>query len=72
MIAVQWANARGVTQLVFKPDWKSHGKAAPFTRNDNILKILPQGLIATPGSDIAKNIADKARKLGIQVKRIGA
>ena len=71
MIAARWADARGVTQVVFKPDWKSHGKAAPFKRNDKMLEILPQGLIATPGSGITENIVDKARKLGIRVKRIG-
>lgn len=72
MIAARWADARGVTQVVFKPDWKNHGKAAPFKRNDKMLEILPQGLIATPGSGITENIVDKARALGIRVKRIGA
>ncbi len=59
-------------QVVFKPDWKSHGKAAPFKRNDKMLEIQPQGLITTPESGITENIVDKARKLGIRVKRIGA
>ena len=81
MIAARWADTRGVTQVVFKPDWKSHGKAAPFKRNDKaapfkrndkILETMPQGLIATPGSGITENIVDKARKLGIRIKRIGA
>ena len=72
MIASRWADTRGVTQVVFKPDWKNHGKAAPFKRNDKILDTMPQGLIATPGSGITENIVDKARKLGIRVKRIGA
>ena len=72
MIAASWANTRGVTQVVFKPDWKSHGKAALFKRNDKMLDTMPQGLIATPGSGITENIVDKARKLGIRVKRIGA
>jgi hypothetical protein len=72
MIAARWADTRGVTQVVFKPDWKSHGKAAPFKRNDKMLETMPQGLIATPGSGITENIVDKARKLGIRIKRIGA
>lgn len=72
MIASRWADTRGVTQVVFKPDWKNHGKAAPFKRNDKMLDTMPQGLIATPGSGITENIVDKARKLGIRVKRIGA
>ena len=71
-IAAKWADTRNVTQVVFKPDWKSHGRAAPFKRNDKLLETLPQGLIATPGSGITENLVDKARKLGISVMRIGA
>nr|WP_233145833.1 DUF2493 domain-containing protein [Phaeobacter sp. 22II1-1F12B] len=72
MIAARWADTRGVTQVVFKPDWKSHGKAASFKRNDKMLETMPQGLIAMPGSGITEYIVDKARKLGIRIKRIGA
>lgn len=72
LIAAKWAEARNVTQVVFKPDWKTHGRAAPFKRNDKLLDTLPQGLIATPGTGVTENLVDKARKLGISVKRIGA
>lgn len=37
-----------------------------------MLKTMPQGLIATPGSGITENIVDQGRKLGIRIKRIGA
>ena len=53
------------------PSSAVHGKAAPFKRNDKMLETMPQGLIATPGSGITENIVDKARKLGIRIKRIG-
>ncbi|MEP1962890.1 SLOG family protein [Tateyamaria sp.] len=71
MIAARWAVARGVTQVVFQPHWKSHGKATRFKHNDEMLEIRPQGLIATPGLGITENIVDKARMLGVRVKRIG-
>lgn len=71
LIAAKWADTRNVTQVVFKPDWKTHGKAAPFKRNDKLLETVPQGLIATPGTGITENLVDKARKLGIRIKRIG-
>ena len=29
-IAASWADARGVDQVVCRPDWSAHGKAAPF------------------------------------------
>ena len=64
-IAAAWADNRGVTQIVFKPDWARHGKAAPFRRNDQLLEVLPIGLIVFPGSGITDNLADKARALGI-------
>ena len=64
-IAAAWADNRTVTQIVFKPDWTRHGKAAPFKRNDRLLDILPIGLVVFPGSGITDNLADKARGMGV-------
>ncbi len=66
-IAVCWADSRKVAQIVFKPDWTRHRKAAPFKRNDQMLETLPAGVIAFPGSGISANLADKARKFSIPV-----
>ena len=52
-----------------KPDWNRHRNAAPFKRNDEMLDVLPIGVIAFPGSGISANLADKARKMGIPVWR---
>ena len=71
-IAACWAENRKVPQLVFKPDWTRHAKAAPFKRNDALLATMPKGLIVFPGSGITANLADKARRLGIPVWRCGA
>jgi hypothetical protein len=75
-IAACWADARKVPQIVFKPDWARHAKAAPFKRNDQLLEALPIGIIVFPGSGVTDNLADKARKLGIPLfdfrKRGGA
>lgn len=70
-IASKWAQNRNVDQVIFLPDWKSYNKAAPFKRNDELLKTMPIGLIACPGNGINENLVDKARKLGIPVKRVG-
>jgi hypothetical protein len=64
-IAACWADARKVPQIAFKPDWARHQKAAPFKRNDQLLEVMPIGVIVFPGSGISDNLADKARKLGI-------
>jgi len=66
LIAAKWAETRKVTQVAFKPDWTRHAKAAPFKRNDQILDVLPIGVIIFPGTGIQDNFADKARKLGIK------
>ena len=64
-IAACWADNRKVVQVAFKPDWAKHQKAAPFKRNDQLLDVLPIGVVVFPGSGISDNLADKARKLGI-------
>jgi len=71
-IAARWADDREVAHIPFKPDWTRHAKAAPFKRNDQILEVLPIGVIVFPGSGIQENLADKARKLGIPVWRFGS
>ena len=68
-IAACWAENRKVTQIAFKPDWNRHGKAAPFRRNDQMLSVMPAGVIVFPGSGISANLADKARRLGIPTWR---
>ncbi|TWB18438.1 uncharacterized protein DUF2493 [Nitrospirillum amazonense] len=71
-IAACWADHRQVPQIVYKPDWARHKNAAPFKRNDQMLEAMPIGLVAFPGSGISQNLADKARKMGIAVRRFGA
>lgn len=66
-IAACWAEARTVTQIAFKPNWMKHAKAAPFRRNDDMLSVMPAGVIVFPGSGITDNLADKARRFGIPV-----
>jgi len=71
-IASRWADSRKVPQVAFKPDWTKHAKAAPFKRNDQMLAVMPIGVIIFPGTGIQDNLADKARKLGIPVYRFGS
>ena len=71
-IAARWAERNGVHQVVCKPDWDRHGRAAPFRRNEELLNLLPKGVIAFPGSGITENLVDRARQLGIPVARCAA
>lgn len=69
LIAAKWAEARKITQVVFKPDWNRHKNAAPFKRNDQMLEAMPVGVVVFPGNGVSANLADKAKKLGIPVMR---
>ena len=68
-IAARWADHRKVAQVVFKPDWTRHAKAAPFRRNDAMLDAQPIGVVVFPGSGVSANLADKAKAKGIRVWR---
>ena len=60
-------------QIVCKPNWNAHGRAAPFRRNDELLlNLLPKGIIAFPGNGITESLVDKAMKLGILVQKVAA
>ena len=64
-IASLWAREHKIAQVAFKPDFNRHKNAAPFKRNDQMLDVLPIGLVVFPGNGINDNLADKARQLGI-------
>ena len=66
LIAGKWANARGVSQIVCKPDWANHNNVAPFKRNDEMLNLGLIGLIAALGSGITDNLVDKACAQNVQ------
>ncbi|MGV1681682.1 DUF2493 domain-containing protein [Sphingopyxis sp. NJF-3] len=65
--AACWADARGVPQVAFRPDWNRHKKAAPFKRNERMIDAMPAGLIVFSGTGIQDNLVDKARAFGIPV-----
>ncbi len=71
-LAAQWAERNGIHQVVCKPDWNRHGRAAPFRRNDELLNLLPKGVLAFPGSGITDNLVDKATSMGIPVHKVAA
>ena len=71
-IAAKWAGAREVHQVVFKPDFKRHGKAAAVIRRDEeILKTLPAGVICFTGTGSPPYMRDQARQAGIKVMEVG-
>ena len=64
-IAASWAERNGVHQIVCKPDRNAHGRAAPFHRKDDLLNLLPKGVIT-------ENLVEKASQLDVRVQRVAA
>lgn len=69
--AAAWAEARGVAQIVFKPDFARHGKSAPFKRNDAMIAAGLTGVVLFPGNGITLNLGQKADKARVTVMRCG-
>jgi hypothetical protein len=70
LIARKWAENRGVSEIHCTPDWKTYNKAAPFKRNEEMIKHDLVGLIAVPGSGITDNLIDRARGRNIPVMKV--
>ena len=51
------------------PDGHPMRQVAWGPLGDQMLEALPIGVLLFPGSGISENLADKARKMGIPVKR---
>jgi hypothetical protein len=58
--------------MVFRPDCSRHGKAALFKRNDQMLQVLPIGVVVFPGSGNTDNLADEVKGFGIPVGALAA
>ena len=69
-IAALWAEQRKVPQVVFKPDWNKHNKAAPFKRNDSMLEEFPVGLIVISNDEnngIQQQLIRNARAKSVKI-----
>ena len=67
LIASKWANAKGVTQKTYLPDFEKHKVAAPFRRNDEIVTDGLDALVVFPGNGITKNLMQKSAAAGVPV-----
>ena len=60
------------TRSSVAPTGTPTARQPPFRRNDDLLNLLPKGVIAFPGSGITCNMVDKAKQLGIPVYSVKA
>lgn len=49
-VAVRWAQQKGVTLVLARPDFDRHGKAAPFRANDDLMALRPVCCLVLSGS----------------------
>lgn len=68
-LAQSWAVARGRQQVPYPADW-STGKGAGPARNREMLKEMPDFVIAFDGGKGTENCVDQARRLGLRVIEI--
>jgi len=54
-------------KIALKPDWTCHAKAASFEHNDQMLGVLPIGVIVFACAGISANLTAKAKMLSIPV-----
>ncbi len=69
-IAAAWAKSRKVPQILFRPNWAAHNRAAPFRANDEMLTARIAGVILFGGGGIGLNLAEKAEGKKLHVARI--
>lgn len=68
--AGKWAESEHLKPLVFKADWKKHGKAAGPIRNGHMLiQGKPDAVIAFPGGRGTANMVTLAEDAGVPVIR---
>lgn len=66
-LADKWAHANGVERVACPADWKRKGRAAGPIRNQQMLEMRPNLVIAFPGGTGTKDMVRRATKVGITV-----
>jgi hypothetical protein len=70
MIAGDWAALRGQPCAEVKPLWDYYDRSAGPRRNEWMLFLQPDLVVAFPGNDGTRNMIAKAEAAGVPVRRI--
>lgn len=66
--AGKWAKTNGITNTKFPADWDTHGKAAGFIRNAQMLdEGKPSLVVAFPGGNGTQDMIERAKKAGLPI-----
>lgn len=69
-MAGYWARKNKITNLKFPADWDTHGKAAGFIRNQEMLAERPDLVIAFAGGRGTADMVRRARAAGVKVVEV--
>jgi hypothetical protein len=67
-LAEDWARRNEVTRVIMPAKWKLHGKAAGPIRNRNMIKLMPDLVVAFPGGSGTRDMIKVAKEKGIEVR----
>lgn len=68
--AGHWARVFGIKETAVPADWDKHGKRAGPLRNEEMLKLKPDGVVAFPGGRGTDHMVRIAKEAGIKVMRV--
>ena len=66
-LADDWAAWRCIERKVFKADWKKYGPSAGPRRNAEMLRMLPDLVVAFPGGRGTADMVRRAKAAGVFV-----
>jgi hypothetical protein len=69
-LAFGWAWIRGVPCATIEANWNYYGKAAGAIRNEWMLRLKPDKVIAFPGGRGTANMIKLAEEAGIEVLKV--
>lgn len=69
-LAGNWAEANEIPVTVCKANWEKYGKSAGPIRNQEMLELKPDEIVAFPGGRGTKDMVQRALKQGFHVTEI--
>jgi YspA, cpYpsA-related SLOG family len=72
-LAACWASSRGIPLQAFPADWETHGRAAGYIRNEQmLLEGHPDLVVAFPGGKGTSHMVSVSEAVGIPVLMVGS
>jgi hypothetical protein len=69
-LAGQWARKNGIKETAVPANWDLYGRRAGPLRNEEMLLLAPDGVVAFPGGRGTAHMARIAEEAGIKVMRL--